>query len=73
MVKEYLNEIKHYLKDTKTDLQKSDTWDIQLTLFLLEWVVVDLEEEWKKATINLKNEDDKYFQYAVTEKLNGLR
>ena len=73
MVKEHLNEIKHYLKDTKTDLQKSDTWDIQLTLFLLEWVVVDLEEEWKKASINLKNEDDKYFQCAVTEKLNGLR
>ena len=31
-VKEYLNESKSYLKDVITDLQKSSTWKIQLTI-----------------------------------------
>ena len=31
-VKEYLNESKSYLKDIITDLQKSSTWKIQLTI-----------------------------------------
>ena len=31
-VKEYLSEIKAFLKDIITDLQKSGTWKIQLTI-----------------------------------------
>ena len=31
-VEEYLNEIKPYFKDIAIDLQKSDTWKIQLTI-----------------------------------------
>ena len=31
-VKEYLNEIKHYLRDMITNLQKSDTWKTHLTI-----------------------------------------
>ena len=31
-VKEYLNEIKPYLRDKILNLQKSDTWKIQLTI-----------------------------------------
>ena len=31
-VKEYLNKIKPYLRDIITNLQKSETWKIQLTI-----------------------------------------
>ena len=31
-LKEYLYQIKPYLKDIVTDLQESDTWKIQLTI-----------------------------------------
>ena len=31
-VKEYLNKIKPYLRDIMTNLQKSETWKIQLTI-----------------------------------------
>ena len=41
----FLNEIKPYLNDIITDLQKSDTWKIQLTIAINFIYSVDSEKE----------------------------
>ena len=44
-VKEYLNEIKPYLRDMIIDLQKSDAWKIQLTMSINFICSKDVDEE----------------------------
>ena len=45
IVKEYLNEIKLYLRDVIIDLQKSDAWKIQLTMSINFICSKDVDEE----------------------------
>ena len=44
-VKEFLNKIKPYLRDVITDLQKSGTWKVQLTIAINLISSIDVAEE----------------------------
>ena len=69
-IKEYLNEIKPYLKDIKTNRQKSDTWKNQLTLVINFVSSKDVDEE---GVMDSKSDNIEFMLYDnANEVLNGL-
>ena len=55
-LKEYLYQIKPYLKDIVTDLQESDTWKIQLTI-AINFISSKHAEEERAMHLTSNNED----------------
>ena len=69
-IKEYLNEIKPYLKDIKINRQKSDTWKNQLTLVINFVSSKDVDEE---GVMHSKSDNIEFTLYDnANEVLNGL-
>ena len=69
-IKEYLNEIKPYLKDIKINRQKSDTWKNQLTLVINFVSSKDVDEE---GVMHSKSDNIEFILYDnANEVLNGL-
>ena len=59
-IKEYLNEIKPYLKDIINNLKKSDAWKIQLTISINFYFSKDLVEA---HVMHLKSDIIKFMIY----------
>ena len=55
-LKEYLYQVKPYLKDIVTDLQESDTWKIQLTI-AINFISSKHAEEERAMHLTSNNED----------------
>ena len=72
-VKEYLNEIKPYLKDIITDLQKSGTWKKQSTVSINSIFSKDTDQE---QIMHLKSDNIEVITYdnvnEVTEEIFEL-
>ena len=58
-VKEYLDKIKPYLRDIIINLQKSDTWKIQLTI-PINFISSKYDEE---CVMHLKNDNIEFMSY----------
>ena len=65
-VKEYLNEVKPYLRDMIINLPKSDTWKIQLTISINFISFKDVHEE---LIIHAKSSKIKFMSY---DNVNGF-
>ena len=69
-VKEYLNKIKPYLKDIITNLQKSETWKIQLTIAINFNSSKDVDE---KRVMHSKSDNIEFMLHDnVNEVFNEL-
>ena len=63
---EYLNKIKPYLRDIITDLQKFDTWKIQLTIVIDFISSIDSEKE---CVMHSKSDNIKLTSYNDTNEI----
>ena len=68
-VKEYLDKIKPYLRDIKINLQKSDTWKIQLIIAVNFISSKDIDE---KRVMHSKSDNIKSTLYDKIETVNEL-
>ena len=69
-VKEYLNKIKPYLRDIITNLQKSETWKIQLTIAINFNSSKDVDE---KRVMHSKSDNIEFMLHDnVNEVFNEL-
>ena len=65
-VKEYLDKIKSYLRDIIINLQKSDTWKIQLAISIEFISSKDVDE---KRIIHLKSNNKEFMPYDNTNEV----